>query len=163
MFEDSTFESMGKIYTRSRRWMIATFGLNASILLALILIPLIYPAALPKFADPILLVTPATPVEEPKPVARPEHAPTSRSEIHAGVLTAPSQIPRQTYIPGKPEEPTHDIVAALGEGEPGSGPGNPFPGGGAHPDVRPAVASSQQPAASSQPILCQLRFVMKAS
>ncbi len=36
MFEDATFESMGTIHTRSRNWMIATFGLNASILAALI-------------------------------------------------------------------------------------------------------------------------------
>ena len=47
MFEDSTFESNGRIRTRSRRWMIATLTLNSSILLALILIPLIYPEALP--------------------------------------------------------------------------------------------------------------------
>jgi len=43
MFEDSTFESAGRIRTRSRRWMIAAFTFNTSILLALILIPLICP------------------------------------------------------------------------------------------------------------------------
>jgi len=30
MFEDSTFESNGKIRTRSRGWMLATFALNSS-------------------------------------------------------------------------------------------------------------------------------------
>ena len=48
MFEDSTFESTGRIRTRSRGWSVATFALNASILAALIVIPLIYPEALPR-------------------------------------------------------------------------------------------------------------------
>jgi len=47
MFEDATFDCTGRIRTRSRGWMIATFTFNGSILLALILIPLIFPQALP--------------------------------------------------------------------------------------------------------------------
>ena len=43
MFEDSTFESTGRIKTRSRRWMLAALTLNGSILVALVLVPLIYP------------------------------------------------------------------------------------------------------------------------
>jgi len=43
MFEDSTFESTGRIRTRSRHWMLASFALNGSVLLALIVIPLIFP------------------------------------------------------------------------------------------------------------------------
>ena len=42
MFEDSTFECAGRIHTRSRLWMIVTFAINGSILLALILIPLVF-------------------------------------------------------------------------------------------------------------------------
>ena len=30
MFEDSTFETMGRIHTRSRGWMMATFAFNSS-------------------------------------------------------------------------------------------------------------------------------------
>ena len=63
MFEDATFETMGTIHTRSRNWMIATFGLNASILAALIAIPLFYPSALPQMVSAILMEAPA-PVEE---------------------------------------------------------------------------------------------------
>ena len=48
MFEDSTFESTGRIRTRSRGWMMAAFLFNGSILMALVLIPLIYPEALPR-------------------------------------------------------------------------------------------------------------------
>jgi hypothetical protein len=35
MFEDSTFESSGRIHTRSRGWMIAACAFNGSNLLAL--------------------------------------------------------------------------------------------------------------------------------
>ena len=59
MFEDSTFESTGRIKTRSRRWMFAALILNGSILVALVLIPLIYPDALPSHFIPPLLVAPA--------------------------------------------------------------------------------------------------------
>ena len=48
MFEDSTFESGGRIKSKSGRWMIFTGIINGSILVLLILIPLIYPEALPQ-------------------------------------------------------------------------------------------------------------------
>lgn len=48
MFEDSLMESGGRIKSKSRYWMIATFGINAAILALLILIPLLHPEALPK-------------------------------------------------------------------------------------------------------------------
>jgi protein TonB len=138
MFEDSTFESTGSIHTRSRRWMIAAFAFNACILLALVLVPLFYPEALPRMAMAMLMEAPATPAEQPKPVVRPEHAPASPSEMQAGILLAPSRIPRKPYIPGKPEEPTADTVIALGG--PGTGnPDNPFAGHNVQPDVRPAA------------------------
>ena len=50
MFEDSTFESGGRIRTKSKYWMLATAILNVSVVVILILIPLIYPEALPKQA-----------------------------------------------------------------------------------------------------------------
>ena len=74
MFEDSTFESTGRIRTRSRGWMIAAFAFNGSILLALVLIPLIYPEALPRMAMAFLMEVPVPPAPEPKPVAQVEHA-----------------------------------------------------------------------------------------
>ena len=68
MFEDSTFESTGRIRTRSRNWMIATFTLNGSIVLALILIPLIYPEALSRQTLTYLLEAPAV-TNEPRAAA----------------------------------------------------------------------------------------------
>jgi protein TonB len=69
MFEDSLMESGGKLKTRTGRWMFATGAFNLSILLILILIPLIYPDALPKMALTALLVAPPPPPPPPPPSA----------------------------------------------------------------------------------------------
>jgi protein TonB len=140
MFEDATFESRGTVHTRSRNWMIATFGLNASILAALIAIPLMYPSALPRMMYIHLLEAPA-PVEETKPVVRQAPQTASQTEMPAGVLQAPHMIPDKPWIPGTREEPMPIDVAALGNGRPGGSPDNPFGGRGVQPVVRPAVQS----------------------
>lgn len=128
MFEDSTFESMGKIHTRSRRWMVATFLFNGSILLCLILIPLIYPEALPHQGLIYLLTTPPPPPPTPPPpperTAQTFHG---APQMPDGVLTAPILIPRTPFIPNAPEQPTGEILIGLGPGS-GSpnGPGSIF-------------------------------------
>ena len=55
MFETATFDSMGTIHTRSRNWMLATFGFNTSILALLIAIPLLHPSMLPPMTLPQLV------------------------------------------------------------------------------------------------------------
>src|ERR1017187_467 len=100
MFEDSTFESTGRINTRSRGWMIAACAFNGSILLALILIPLIYPDALPRMAMAFLMEVPQAPAPEPKPVARVEHANLVQPQMRNGQIFAPSTIP---HIPRSEE------------------------------------------------------------
>src|SRR3954465_10807347 len=94
MFEDSTFESTGKIKTRSRRWMIATLAFNGTILAILVLLPLIYPGALPQHMLPTLLAVPEPPKPQPppEPVAERRIAATSR-EMEDGRITAPPSIP----------------------------------------------------------------------
>ncbi|MFZ0743422.1 MAG: energy transducer TonB [Terracidiphilus sp.] len=93
MFEDSTFESTGRIRTRSRNWMVATFTLNGSIVLALILIPLIYPEALSRQALTYLLEAPTTQVTpEPAP-RRTAHAFHGESEVQGSRIVAPTAIP----------------------------------------------------------------------
>ena len=140
MFEDSTFESTRRIRTRSRRWMIATFALNASILLALILVPLIYPAALPRMALAMLMEAPPTPVEQPKPVVRPERATASPSEIDEGRILAPPMIPTHLWIPSVQEEPgIGNLMSLAGPAAfPGTGC-DPVNCGAVRPDVRLAV------------------------
>ena len=109
MFEDSTFESTGRIKTRSRRWMFATLIFNGSILVTLILLPLICPDALPSHMLPSLLVAP----EAPKPQPRPEPVrlqparPHNFSELDQGRIVAPGQIPRTPLAPSAPELPFH--------------------------------------------------------
>jgi len=105
MFEDSTFESSGRIRTRSRGWMIAAFIFNGSILLALILIPLLYPQALPHQLVAYLMEVPAPPtLPQPQPQP-PAHAAPFHSEMDQGHIFAPPRIPPYIAIVGKPEAP----------------------------------------------------------
>lgn len=104
MFEDSTFESTGRIHTRSRRWMLATSAVNGSILLALVIIPLIYPEALPKHLINILLVAPPAPQAAPKPLMQPtQHPALGHTEFADLRLTAPTHIPIGIRTPAAPE------------------------------------------------------------
>jgi protein TonB len=141
MFEDSTFESAHRIRTRSRGWGLAAFAFNGAILAALIVIPLIYPEALPKQMVNLLLVAPPPPPAAPK---QPPQQP--RAEAFHGTkefvdlrLTAPSRIP-----------PT--INNHIVEREPGGGPismdsgpsvigANPF----ANANYKPPVVVHQEP------------------
>ncbi|MBS1802600.1 MAG: energy transducer TonB [Acidobacteria bacterium] len=95
MFEDSTFESTGKIKTRSRRWMVATLALNGTILAGLILMPLIYPDALPRHTMISLLVAPEVPkpTPPPEPVRVRAATPHDYSEMMGRQLIVPRQIP----------------------------------------------------------------------
>jgi periplasmic protein TonB len=94
MFEDSTFESNGRIRTRSRAWMMAALVFNGSILLALILIPLIYPEALPRQVMSLLLEAPRPPAPQ-----QPDAPPRQTERFHGvpqmegATLIAPRRIP----------------------------------------------------------------------
>jgi periplasmic protein TonB len=135
MFEDSTFESTRRIRTRSRRWMIATFAFNAAILLALILIPLFYPEALTGKSISFLMTTPLVPPEEPRPVARPEHATPAPSQMQGNTVIAPIRIPRDPYIATTPE-PRGDInVDTMAFGGPAGIPGGLPHGTGTSPNI----------------------------
>ncbi|MFZ0302759.1 MAG: TonB family protein [Terracidiphilus sp.] len=103
MFEDSTFESTGMIRTRSRRWMLVTFALNASVLLALILIPLIYPEAIPSISTIMLLEAPTAPPEEPKPQSIPHNAVVVERQFDVSTFTAPPKIPTHIDYAPAPE------------------------------------------------------------
>lgn len=146
MFEDSTFESNGRIRTRSRGWMAATLALNGSILVGLILIPLIYPEALPRqFCTFLLTAPPPPPAYDPPPQQQPT---TPRfhgaPEFDGATLTAPRRIPNFAPKDFGPEQAPIGML-------PGAGDGNGVPGGLpdvfnnrravaiAHPDVKAPV------------------------
>lgn len=139
MFEDSTFDSTGRIHTHSRDWMAATFFLNGSILLALILIPLLHPAALPQQTIPFLMQPPCLCThEQPKP--QPVHAAPPPTEIDAvGHIFAPPAIPPGIALAGTPETPTSFNVASMGPEPNGLGAtAQVFHGPSVAPIVRPA-------------------------
>ena len=143
MFEDSTFETMGRIQTRSRGWMMATLAFNSSILLALVIIPILHPEMLPQITNAFLMDAPA-PVEEQRPVVRTEQAPTERTEMPGGVMLAPRLIPSKPWIPGKGQDPGPIGPVDLGGGSNGTlSADNPF-GRGMQPDVRPAAPAATQ-------------------
>jgi protein TonB len=141
MFEDSTFESTGRIRTRSRRWMIATFALNGSVLLALILLPLIYPEALPRHFMSILL-TVSPPPAAPTPPARqePTRAFHGRPEMIGLQLTAPRQIPTGSPKDTGPESAPGGQLT-MDQGGPGIPGGDVFHSASS-PQVRPAPRPS---------------------
>jgi periplasmic protein TonB len=130
MFEDSTFESAGRIRTRSRRWMVAAFAFNLSILLCFVLAPLIYLEALPP--QYICTLIPVPPMPEQQPVQKPiAQTPRLVTNVPVDPFTAPRRIPTgPIYIPPEPE------VAISNPG--GDGPG--IPGGIDNPVFRPQPA-----------------------
>ena len=123
MFEDSTFESTGRIKTRSRRWMLAALALNGSVLVSLVLIPLIYPNALPRPMMPLLLVAPEVPRPEtpPQPAHARPAAPHEAPEFDNGRITAPPSIPTTIRYLRDRGAPSATNIAAIeiGEGTPG--------------------------------------------
>ena len=112
MFEDSTFESMGRIRTRSRGWMAATFLFNGSVLIGLIMVPLIYPEALPTQKLAFLLPLPA-PQPPPKQL---QHALRGTSEIPNGVILAPPRIPHGFSIDEAPEQAPGNPLFSMDQG-----------------------------------------------
>jgi protein TonB len=134
MFEDAIFESAGRIHTHSRQWMIAAFAFNATILLAFVAIPLLFPTALPQQFASILLTAPVT---QPKPLPVAQTAPPKTQEL-VDPYQAPQLIPTHIYVPEVQEPPIDTSVL-----RPGSGLTNdanqPFSGPGMNPIVRPVL------------------------
>jgi protein TonB len=116
MFEDSIFESTGRIRTRSRGWMVATFLFNASILLALILIPLIYPEALPRQGFTFLLTAPKAPPSQPPLPKVPLREATGDSKATTVTLAAPRF---STIIRSAPADPAASADQVISMNEPG--------------------------------------------
>jgi protein TonB len=137
MFEDSTFESACRIHTRSREWMIAAFTFNASILLAFVMIPLIFPPALPRQVSAFLTEVFMPPAPQP-PRQQPVQTTRPATQMLSNPFAAPRRIPTGILIPAVPEPPVNpnsDNWASNSE-EPTSAL---FRGNTAAPVVHPAV------------------------
>lgn len=119
MFEDSTFESTGRIKTRSRRWMMVTFAFNGAILITLILIPLIDPDALPSHMLPSLVVAPEVPKPEiPLERAHMSARQNSFSEPESTPITLPPTISLQLRKLTTPDRPIGSVIALDNESGP---------------------------------------------
>ena len=119
MFESSLMESGGQIKTKSKYWMIGTFIFNAAILATMILIPLLYPEALPKTAMTAMLTAPPPP--PPAQIIKPIKM---VSEIDAG-LHAPTKIPKDIKMLKEDAPPPTQMAGVAGMSGMGSGSGVP--------------------------------------
>src|SRR5574337_130273 len=90
MFEDSLFESAGKIKTKKPFTLVASFVLQCTILGIMVLIPLIYTEALPKRELLTFLMAPPPPPPPPPP---PAPAPK--------VVVRPKIVPQQEFVQPK--------------------------------------------------------------
>jgi protein TonB len=147
MFEDATFETTGRIQTRSRGWMIAAFIFEASILLALVLIPLICPEALPRQVTAFLMAAPT-----PPPAQQPRPQPAAQTvrlapQMQDGHFFAPPKIPNGIAIPTSPD-PAPFVASGGWESGTGvvGGTGDPFRG---QPTPQPRVV---HPPAATAPL-----------
>lgn len=136
MFEDATFETSGRIQTRSRGWMIAAFIFEASILLALVLIPLICPEALPRQVAAFLMAAPT-----PPPAQLPRQQSTAQtvrtpSQMPDGHFFVPSIIPHGIAIPTSPDPAPFVASGGWDSSSVPGGTGDPFRG---QPTPQPRV------------------------
>jgi protein TonB len=117
--------------------MIAAGAFNGSILLALILIPLIYPEALPRMAMAFLMEAPTPPPPEPKPQVRPANVVLVQPQMRNGQIFAPPQIPTRVFVEDRRETlPNVNVANMEADGNgPGSG-NNPFGTENRRPVVR---------------------------
>jgi protein TonB len=93
MFEDSLVESCGRVRTRSHRYVAGSLLLQAAVVTTLVLIPYLYPAALPaRFLTVPLIAPPPSPV----PVMVAQSTPNTLSahpEMLMRTMMPPSRIP----------------------------------------------------------------------
>lgn len=142
MFEDATFESSGRIRTRSRRWMFAAFLCNGSILLAMVVIPLIYPDALPRHMISILMEVPLT---DPPHTQPQQQQPAHSNNTGFSVPTqTPSAQPRIQIGPFQHPSSSDDPPRDISMGDPGNGNGLPNGKGPFSPSGAPVVVLQQK-------------------
>jgi protein TonB len=123
MFEDSTFASTGKIRMRTRAGFFAALILDSAVVVALVLVPLLYPRVLPRAFSAFLMNAPVVPVEEPKPQTRVERN-VVPAVLDLNPFEAPTRIPHRIYDGPEPK-PVSSVVDLVGTG-PQTGDQNPF-------------------------------------
>jgi protein TonB len=150
MFEDSTFESSNRI-KKTNWWIVATFALNVSILIVMILIPLLSPESLPKAAMAMMLTAPPPPPPPPPPPAPEVHQVIVKPQMMNNQLTAPTKIPKDIKMVTEKEAPPSSFGVAgmegMGSGAAGGVIGSVF--GNATPQPQVKMATPKKIAISS--------------
>src|SRR5580692_7930072 len=105
MFEDSTFESGGKIKSKAGYYMPVTLLFCGGILAVMILLPLVYPEALPH----AMMLTVLTPPPPPPPLPPPPPPEVIKvvkvqSEMMNNQLVAPTKIPKDIKVVAQKEQ-----------------------------------------------------------
>lgn len=97
MFEDATFNSSGILPNQTPKWMLLTFAVNFFIVTALIVLPLVYPGALPThiFQDILYTPPPEPIVVKPQILAQPA---TQSTQPITNPLNLRTLIPRPMRI-----------------------------------------------------------------
>jgi len=161
MFEDSLLESGKRFKTRSPWTTALPFVLQTLLVGLLVLVPLIYPDALPdKVAMTFLVAPPPPPPPPPPPAAMPtpvKMAPKV-TEIDNGRLRTPSAIPKKVEMIKEeeaPPPPAGGVIGGVLGGVPGGVPGGVLGGvlnsvvSAAPPVAVPKVAVPQKVKVSS--------------
>lgn len=133
MFEMSIVESSGALKTKSGRFVWMTAALNAAVVGAMILVPLLYPEALPRTLLTSVVTAPPPPVTHAaapaqtqpvhevvaaqNPLVAPSHAPTNIASVHDD---APPIGPVGTGMSILGASPGNDmgVASSLGIGAP---------------------------------------------
>ena len=118
MFEDSLIDSSGRIKTQSKYYTLVGILLNTAVLATMILVPLIYPEALPRQAMSTLLVAPPPPLQKPAPEPAQLREPKVKgvSEILENSIIAPSIIPPHAKIIVSDSTLLSSAITSMGEG-----------------------------------------------
>lgn len=122
MFQDSLVESSGRLKSRSSSYVWVTATFNAAVVGVAVLLPLLYPDALPRTAMLAMLSAPPPPPAAPAP---PPVVPARVARVTAGVdpFLAPTRIPRHIDMTHDDPPPSVPGVVGMTGGSSASGPG----------------------------------------
>ena len=122
MFEDSLVESTGRIRTHAQHYAAGSLVLEATLAAILVLIPYLYPDALPRKFLAVPLIAPPPPAAAPLVEQRAVTTPATQSELLDSTLTAPRHIP--TGIVAIHDAAPPGMITGHDLGIPGAGPLN---------------------------------------
>ena len=127
MFEDSLFESGGKLKTKRGRTTSISFVIQAVIIGVLVLIPLLFTEALPKAMTMTFLAAPPPPPPPPPPPAAVVHVKKVETDMVNNQLRTPTKSPKQVKMIKEDTTPPPVDAGVVG-GVPGGVPGGSMGG-----------------------------------